>query len=101
MRLTSAVMRARADGLAYFHGHVGSLRGLGQRVEVAQHERRLREDRERIAALAEHLDDPLRQPVLALTPLVRVGVGPHRDRIARPPPWVELRLEAVNGVDLD
>ena len=58
---------------------------LGQQVEVAQDQRRLGEDRERVGALGQHLDDAPGEAVLALGPLVRVGVGAHGDVVAPPP----------------
>ena len=75
------VLVERAD--REVHPHVGARRRLRQQVEVAQDERRLGEDRERVAGLGEHLDDAAGQPVLALAPLVRVGVGAHGDVVAR------------------
>src|SRR5690606_662248 len=63
-------------------------------------ERRMREDRERVPGLGEHLDDAACQAVLALGPLIGVGVRPHGDEIAGPPPGVELPAEPGHRVHL-
>jgi len=75
-------------------------RRLLQQVEVAQDERRLREDRERVARVDQRADDAAGQPVLALAPLVRVGVGAHGDGLALPPLRRELGPHPFDGVDL-
>src|SRR5204863_33693 len=57
---------------------LGSGGGLPQQVEVAQDERALGEDRERVGAVAQRADDAGHQPVAALRALVAVHVGAHR-----------------------
>jgi hypothetical protein len=83
------------------HGHVGPLGRLGQHVGVPQHQGRLGQDGERVAGPAQLLDQAPGQVVLALGPLVRVGVGAHGDRLAAPPPGVQLGPQPLDGVDLD
>ena len=75
--------------------HVGVGRGLGQEVEVAEDQRRLGEDGERVAGLGQHLDDAPGEVVLALAPLVGVGVGAHGDVVARPPARAPARPAAA------
>ena len=62
--------------------------------------RGLGEDGERVGGLGQHADDALREVVLALGPLVRVGVGAHGDGVARPPRRRQLGPQALDGVDL-
>ena len=71
-----------------------------QAVEVTEHERALREDRERVPRLSEGLDDALRQPVLPLGALVGIGVGAHRDVMTLPAPRRELGPELLHRVHL-
>ena len=69
-------------------------------VEVACDQRRLRQDRERVAEVRERLDDPPGQPVARLALLVRVGRGPHRDGLALPARRGELAAEHLGDVRL-
>ena len=55
-----------------------------EQVEIAQHERRLGEDRAWVRRVAHHLPDAAHELVAALDPLVRVGVGAERDVLALP-----------------
>src|SRR5690606_1135241 len=93
------VLVERADGQVDPHGRAPGR--LGEQVEVAQHEGRLGEDRERVGPLDEHLDDAAGEAVPALGPLLRGGVGAHGDEVAPPPPGVELGAQAGDRVDLD
>ena len=92
------VLVERADREAQLDA--GAASRLDETVEVAEHERALREDRERVPGLAEDLDDALRQPVLPLGALVRVGVGPHRDVLTPPAARRELGAQLLHRVDL-
>ena len=73
---------------------------LLQQVDVAQDQRSLRQDRERVPVADQLREDAPHQPVAALHPLVRVGAGPHRDVRAGPPARRELAAEHLGGVDL-
>jgi len=99
----------------HVNGDVGDLGRLAQQVEVAQHERALGEDRERVRGVAQRGQDPRHQPVPALGALVAVDVGPHRDVLARPPRPGQLhphqlrrghlhdhlRVEVLPGVEIE
>ena len=80
---------------------LGGPGGPGQDVQVPEHQGRLGEDRERVAPFGEYLDDLAGQLVLALRRLVGVGVGSHRDRMARPALWGGLVAQDLRCVDLD
>src|SRR3954451_12164632 len=69
--------------------------------EVAQEERRLREDRARVAEVAERLPDARHELVAPLDPLVRVGVGAEGDVLALPRRPGELAPQYLRDVDLD
>ncbi len=77
------------------------LRDLPKEVEVAQDERRLREDRAGVACVAQRLPDPAHELVAALDPLVRVRVRPHRDVLALPRRPRQLAPQHLGRVDLD
>ena len=64
-------------------GDLGALGDLLEQVEVAQDQRRLRQDRARVGGVAQRRPDPAHELVAPLDPLVRVGVRPHRDVRAR------------------
>ncbi len=57
---------------------------LAEDVDVAQHQRRLGENRTRISALGEDLEDSPCQPILPLCGLVRIRVGAHGDEVTAP-----------------
>jgi hypothetical protein len=78
----------RPDGQV--HVQRGPPNRFGEQLHVAQDQRRFGEDRERVPRLDEEADHPLREVVLALGPLVRVGVRSHRDRMAGPAPRRKL-----------
>ena len=67
--------QARAD--------LGHRRDLLHQVQIAQQQRRLGQDRARVAEVPQRLPDPAHQLVAPLDPLVRVGVRAQRD-LARP-----------------
>ncbi len=75
--------------------------GLPQQVEVAQDQRALGEDGERVRVVAQGGDDARHQPVAALGALVAVDVRPHGDVLAAPAPRAQLAAEQVGGVHLD
>jgi hypothetical protein len=102
--------RARLSGLPYVFierpdrevaVHVGAGGGGDEKVEVAQDQGRLGEDREGIARLSQRLDDPPREVVPTLGALVGVGVGPHGDVLAVPARRTELGPDALDGIHLD
>ena len=101
------VRLARAPGLLVERrdrevgADVGALVDLAEQVEVAEHERRLGEDRARVGEVAHRLPDAGHELVAALDPLVRIGVGPHRDVLALPRRPGELRAHDFGRVDLD
>ncbi len=72
----------------------------GQEVEVAHDGCRLGDDRHRMAALRQHLEDAAGDLELALERLVGVGVGAERDRPAAVPRVGELALEDLCRVVL-
>ena len=74
---------------------------LPHQVEIAQQQRRLRQDRAGVRRVAQRLPDPAHQLVAALDPLVRVGVRPQRDVLALPRRPRELRPQHLGHVDLD
>ena len=69
-------------------------------VEVTQDERGLREHRERVLKVRQRLEDAARQPVPALAVLIRIGCGPHRDRLALPARRCQVAPESFDDVDL-
>ena len=69
-------------------------RSRRMRVDLVRMENGLR-------GLGQHLDDAPGEAVLALAPLVGVGVGAHGDVVARPPPGRQLGPQPLDGVDLD
>ena len=73
----------------------------GQQVEVAQDQRALGQDRERVGGVAQRGDDAGHQPVAPLGPLVAVDVGAHRDVLARPARRGQLLAHQLRRVDLD
>ena len=64
------------------------------RVDLVRIEKGLRR-------LGERLDDPAGQAVAPLHRLVRVGVGAHRDLLARPARRAQLGAQPLDRVDLD
>ncbi len=91
------VQRGHRDVRAH-RRHLGDLQ---QEVQVAQHERRLGQHRARVARVAQRLPDPAHEPIAALDPLVRVGVGPQRDMLALPRRLAQLGPQHLGHVDLD
>src|SRR3954447_14978876 len=87
------------------HRHVrADLRNGGDllhQVEVAQQQRRLRQHRARVRRVAQRLPDPAHELVAPLDPLVRVGVGPHRDVLALPGRLRQLDPQHLGRIDLD
>ena len=87
------------------HGEVrADVRDVGDllhEIQVAQQQRRLGQDRARVGRIAQRLPDPPHELVAALDPLVRVGVGPHRDVLALPRRPRELDAQHLGHVDLD
>ena len=69
-------------------------------VEVTQDERGLREHRERVLKVRQRLEDAARQPVPPLAVLIRIGCGPHRDRLALPAGRCQVAPESFGDVDL-
>ena len=69
--------------------------------QVTAQQRALGQDGQRRAAVRERLDDPGHEPVPALDPLVRVGVGAERDVLTRPRRPRELGPQHVDDVRLD
>ena len=118
IRLSSATASSRARGCGVcgsvarhaFSSSVGTdrhaltrrpLGDLQQQVLVAQQQRRLREDRARVREVPHRLPDPAHQLVAPLDPLVRVGVRPERDVLARPRRPRQLDPQHLGHVDLD
>ena len=56
------------------------LRHRGEEVRVVLHEDRLGDDRRRVRAFLQELEDPARRPKPALDGLIGIGVGPEGDR---------------------
>ncbi|MGH3304651.1 MAG: hypothetical protein ACRDOK_23845 [Streptosporangiaceae bacterium] len=81
--------------------HVGAVRSLAEQVEIAQDQRALGQDRERVGRVAQRGDDAGHQPVPALGPLVAIHVGAHRDVLALPARGGELAPREVRRIDLD
>ncbi len=76
--------------------------GGGRQVpEIAQDQGGLGEDAEGVARLAQRLDDPPGEVVLALGVLVGVGVGPHGHVVAGPGPGAQLGPHPLDRVHLD
>ena len=75
--------------------------GRHQVRQVAQDQGGLGEDAEGVARLAQRLDDPPGQVVLALGVLVGVGVGAHGDVVAGPGPGAQLGPHPLHRVHLD
>ena len=71
-----------------------------QELDVPQDQRALGEDRERVPALREDLDDPRHQAVAALRALVGVGGGPHGDVLSLPARRRQLAPQDVGRVHL-
>ena len=76
-------------------------RRLREQRQVPAQQRALGEDRQRRPARGERLDDPGHEPVAALDPLVRVGVGAERHVLARPRRPRELGAQHLDDVRLD
>ena len=57
--------------------------------------------RARRSRVAQRLPDPRHQPVAALDPLIRIGVGPERNVLALPRRPHQLRPQHLRHVDLD
>ena len=93
------ILVERADG--EIGPHLGTFCGRLEHVEIAQDHRRLRQHRERIARVAERLEDAAREPVAALGLLVGIGVRAHRDVLAAPARPCELGGQPLDRVDLD
>ncbi len=85
------------DGDAYLR----DLGGLPQQVEIAQDQRALGQDRERVRVVAQGPDDAGHQPVAAFGPLVAVDVRAHRDVLAVPGAGGQMAAQQFGGVDLD
>ena len=117
-RLSSATASSRARGFGVcgsvarqaFSSSVGTdrhaltsatSRDLLQQVQIAQQQRRLGQDRARVARVAQRLPDPAHQLVAPLDPLVRVGVRAQRDVLALPRRPRQLRPQHLRHVDLD
>jgi hypothetical protein len=96
---TPHVVVQRADGEV--HVQRGATCRFGEQFHIAQDQRRLGEDRERVRRLDEQADHALREVVLALGSLVGVRVRAHRDGVTGPAPRGELRPEPLHRVDLD
>lgn len=79
---------------------IGAAGRLHEQVEVTRHESGFGQDGERVGKLGEHLEHSSSEPVLAFGRLIRVGVGAHRNRFARPPPGSGLGSGEFDGVDL-
>ena len=81
--------------------HRGHLGGLAQQRQVAQDQRALGEDRERVGEVSQGADDLRHQPVTTLGALVAVHVGAHRHVRAPPARRGQLTPDQLAGVDLD
>src|SRR5918996_186133 len=88
----------RADGEV--RADVRHLGALAEQVEVAEDQRALRQDRERVGEVAERLEDATHQPVPPLGALVRVDVRAHGDVLALPLWGGQLLAEQLLRVDL-
>ena len=76
-------------------------RDLLEDLDVAQQQRRLREDGARVARVAKRLPDPRHELVARLNPLIRIGVRPHRDVLALPRRPPQLGSDDLGRIDLD
>ena len=56
-----------------------ALRHARQNIEVAQDQRRLGHDADRMAGALEHFQDPPHHLIAALDRLIRIGIGADRD----------------------
>jgi hypothetical protein len=73
---------------------------LAQEVDVAHHERGLRDDADRVPELGEHLEAAPRDPERALGRLVAVGVARERDHLGRPARRQERPAQELGRVGL-
>ena len=80
---------------------VGTARGLGEHVDVADDHRAAGDDAERVAGRRERLEAAARQAVAALRRLVRIRRGADHDALVRPALPGELAPEHLDDVDLD
>ncbi len=70
-------------------------------LDVAHHQRRLGQDRDRGFRRGQRREDLGHHPVAALDPLVGVGVRPQRDHLPLPPRPPQLTPQQLRHVDLD
>ena len=72
-----------------------------QNVDVAQHQRRLGHDADRMAGALEHFEDAAHHLVFALDRLIGIGVGADRDHARRIVRRGEFALQQFRRVRLD
>ena len=81
-RLEHALERVVERGEADEDGDEAQSCEVREQVEVAQHERALGHDGDRVAMHEQHFEQLSRRAVLALRGLVRIGIGAEIDRLA-------------------